>query len=37
MIVATMGEAKELSGEASSRSNLSLPGVQEELLKELKK
>lgn len=37
VIVATMGEAKELSGEASSRSNLSLPGVQEELLKELKK
>ena len=37
VIIAAMGEAKEMSGEASSRSNLSLPGVQEKLLQELKK
>lgn len=37
VIIAMMGEAKEQSGEASSRSDISLPGVQEDLLKELKK
>jgi len=37
VIVVAMGESKELSGESSSRSDISLPGIQEELLKELKK
>lgn len=37
VIIAMMGEAKEMSGEASSRSNISIPSIQKELLKELKK
>jgi beta-glucosidase len=37
VILVAMGESKELSGEASSRSDISLPGIQKELLKELKK
>lgn len=37
IIVAMMGEAKEMSGEASSRSDISIPQIQIELLKELKK
>jgi beta-glucosidase len=37
VIVAVMGEAAEMSGESSSRSDISLPGSQEELLKELVK
>jgi len=37
VIVVAMGESKELSGESSSRSDITLPGIQEELLKELKK
>jgi beta-glucosidase len=37
VIVAVMGESSSMSGEASSRSNLDLPGVQKELLMELKK
>lgn len=35
IIIAAMGEAKEMSGESCSRSDISIPGVQEELLKEL--
>lgn len=34
-IIAVVGESKMMSGEAKSRSNIDLPGVQEELLKEL--
>jgi beta-glucosidase len=37
VIVAVMGEPAEMSGESSSRSDISLPGSQEELLKELVK
>lgn len=35
VVVAVMGEAAEMSGECSSRSNLDLPGNQQELLKAL--
>ncbi len=37
VIVAVMGEAAEMSGESSSRSDISLPGSQQELLKALLK
>jgi beta-glucosidase len=37
VIVAVMGESAEMSGESSSRSDISLPGSQEELLKDLVK
>ncbi len=37
VIVAVMGEAAEMSGESSCRSDISLPGSQQELLKELLK
>ncbi len=37
VIVAAMGELQSMSGEASSRTDLDLPGNQRELLKELKK
>jgi beta-glucosidase len=37
VIVAVMGESAEMSGESSSRSDISLPGSQLELLKELVK
>jgi len=37
VIIATMGESASMSGEASCRGKIELPGVQEELLKELKK
>lgn len=37
VIVATLGESTEMSGESSSRSNLDLPKPQQELLKELVK
>lgn len=37
VIVAAMGEAAEMSGESSCRSDISLPGSQQELLKELLK
>ncbi len=37
VIVAVMGESASMSGEAASRSNIDLPGVQKELLMELKK
>lgn len=35
VIVVSVGERREMTGEARSRSNLHLPGVQEELVKEL--
>ncbi|MFN8253925.1 MAG: beta-glucosidase BglX [Ferruginibacter sp.] len=35
IIVVTVGEARDMSGEAKSRSNIHLPGVQEELVKKL--
>lgn len=35
VIIAAMGEASEMSGEASSRTNLNIPAVQQELLREL--
>ena len=35
VIIAVVGENKEMSGEASSRASISLPGVQEEFIKEL--
>ncbi len=37
VIVAALGEASEMTGEASSRTNISIPDVQQELLKELLK
>jgi beta-glucosidase len=35
VIVAALGEASEMSGEASSRSNIEIPAIQKELLKAL--
>lgn len=37
VIVAALGESSEMSGESSSRTNLDIPDVQKELLKELVK
>lgn len=37
IIIAVVGESRNMSGEAYSRSNLDLPGIQQELLIELKK
>ncbi|MFC0773839.1 beta-glucosidase BglX [Terrimonas alba] len=37
VIVAALGEAAEMSGEASSRTNIEIPGTQKELLKALLK
>lgn len=37
VIIAVVGELRNMSGEASSRATLDLPGVQEDLLKELHK
>lgn len=37
VVIMSLGEAPNMSGEAKSRSNLQLPGVQEELLKEIYK
>lgn len=37
IIVAAMGEASEMSGEASSRTDIGIPDAQQELLKELVK
>lgn len=37
VIVAVMGELENMSGEAASRTNLDLPGIQKEFLMELKK
>lgn len=34
--IITVGEARDMSGEAKSRSNIHLPGVQEELIKAVK-
>ena len=35
VILFSMGERRDMTGEAKSRSNISIPGVQEDLLKEL--
>jgi len=37
VVIMTLGEAHDMSGEAKSRSNIQFPGVQEELLKEIVK
>ena len=37
VVILSLGEAANMSGEAKSRSNLELPGVQEELMKEIYK
>jgi len=37
VVIMSLGEAADMSGEAKSKSNLQLPGVQEELLKEIYK
>jgi beta-glucosidase len=37
VVILSLGEAHNMSGEAKSRSSLQLPGVQEELLKEIYK
>ncbi|MCC7520726.1 MAG: glycoside hydrolase family 3 C-terminal domain-containing protein [Flavobacteriaceae bacterium] len=37
VVIVSIGERHNMSGEAKSRSNIGLPGVQEDLLKELKK
>lgn len=36
VVLMAMGEAPDMTGEAKSRSNIHLPGVQEELIKEIK-
>lgn len=36
VIILSIGEARDMSGEAKSRSNIHLPGVQEDLVKALK-
>lgn len=36
-IVVVVGEAKTMSGEAHNRSNINLPGVQEDMIKEINK
>ncbi len=35
VVILSIGERRDMSGEARSRSNINIPGVQEELLKEL--
>lgn len=35
VVILSIGERREMSGEARSRSNIGIPGVQEDLLKEL--
>jgi len=35
VVILSIGERRNMSGEAKSRSNINIPGVQEELLKEL--
>jgi len=37
VVIMSLGEAADMSGEAKSKSNLQIPGVQEELLKEIYK
>jgi len=36
LVVMAMGEAPDMTGEAKSKSNIHLPGVQEDLIKEIK-
>jgi beta-glucosidase len=36
VVIMAMGEAADMTGEAKSKSNIHLPGVQEELIKEIK-
>lgn len=36
VVVMAMGEAPDMTGEAKSKSNIRLPGIQEELIKEIK-
>jgi beta-glucosidase len=36
VVVMAMGEAPDMTGEAKSKSNIHLPGIQEELIKEIK-
>ena len=36
LVVMAMGEAPDMTGEAKSKSNIHLPGIQEELIKEIK-
>lgn len=35
VVILSIGERRDMSGEAKSRSNISIPGVQEELVKEI--
>jgi beta-glucosidase len=35
VVILSIGESRDMSGEAKSRSNINIPGVQEDLLKEL--
>jgi len=35
VVIVSIGERRDMSGEAKSRSNINIPGVQEELVKEL--
>jgi beta-glucosidase len=37
LVILSIGERRDMSGEAKSRSNINIPGVQEDLLKELLK
>ena len=37
VVILSIGERHDMSGEAKSRSNIHLPGIQEELIKELQK
>ena len=37
VVVMVMGEAENMSGEAASRTNINLPGYQQELISEIKK
>lgn len=37
VVIMVMGEAQDMSGEAACRTNIKLPGVQQDLLREIKK
>jgi len=37
VVVMVLGESERMSGEAASRTNIKLPGIQQELIKEIKK
>ncbi len=37
VVVMVLGESERMSGEAASRSNIKIPGLQQELIKEIKK